>query len=34
MVNIYFRGVDKNEAVNWDEFDDILQQALQYAMEK
>lgn len=33
MVNVYFKRVDKNEEVSWDDFDDIVQQALQFAME-
>ena len=33
MVNLYFKRVEKNEAVNWDDFDDIVQQTLQYAMQ-
>jgi hypothetical protein len=33
MANVYFKMLDKNETVNWDVFDLILQQTLQYAME-
>jgi hypothetical protein len=33
MVNVYFKQIDKNESVNWDDFDDILQQVIQFVME-
>ena len=33
MVDIYFKRLEKNEDVNWDDFDDILQQVVQYCME-
>lgn len=33
IVNVYFKRIAKNEPVNWDEFDQILQQCLQYSME-
>lgn len=33
MVDVYFKRLDKNENVNWDDFDDILQQVVQYSME-
>lgn len=33
MVNVYFKRIDKNENVNWDDFDEIIQQVLQYSMQ-
>ena len=32
LVNIYFKLMDKNETVNWDDFDLILQQILSFVM--
>ena len=32
LVNVYFKLFDKNENVNWDDFDLILQQILSFAM--
>ena len=33
MVNLYFKLLDKNESVNWDDFDKILQQILSFCMQ-
>ena len=30
MVEVYFKRLSKNENVNWDDFDDILQQIVQF----
>ena len=32
LVNVYFKLLDKNESVNWDDFDLILQQILSFSM--
>lgn len=32
LANVYFKLVDNNEQVNWDDFDLILQQILSYSM--
>ena len=32
MANVYFKLLDKNEGVNWDDFDLILQQILSFSM--
>ena len=32
LVNVYFKLLDKNESVNWDDFDLILQQILSFVM--
>lgn len=33
MVDVYFKLLDKNEGVNWDDFDVILQQILAFTMQ-
>jgi len=33
MVNIYFKRLEKQETVNWDDFDTCLQQIVQFSME-
>ena len=33
MADVYFKILEKGETINWDDFDQILQQVLQYSME-
>lgn len=33
MVDVYFKLLDKDEGVNWDDFDTILQQILAFSMQ-